>query len=120
MPPATVCSDWPSECGAAAVLIDRNARYCHARITRVDPSEIEADLDVLDEDGAVLLRVHGLRCGTGESEEAQQDRLLNERLLTIDWQPRALPEPPHVDAGTWLLVSTTATPTVLTASLADA
>ncbi|KDF01167.1 polyketide synthase [Mycolicibacterium aromaticivorans JS19b1 = JCM 16368] len=98
----------------------RNARYCHARITRVDPSEIEADLDVLDEDGAVLLRVHGLRCGTGESEEAQQDRLLNERLLTIDWQPRALPEPPHVDAGTWLLVSTTATPTVLTASLADA
>ncbi|KAA0103223.1 type I polyketide synthase [Mycolicibacterium sp. P1-5] len=97
----------------------RNAHYCHARITRVDSSEIEADLDVLDEVGTVLLRVHGLRCGTGESEAAQQERVLNDRLLTVEWQQRQLPEPPHVDAGNWLLVSTTATPTVLTASLAD-
>jgi polyketide synthase 5 len=97
----------------------RNARYCHARITRIDSSEVEADLDVLDEDGTVLLRVDGLRCGTGESEEARQDRVLSERLLTIEWQQRQLPKPPHIDPGTWLLVSTTATPTVLAASLTD-
>ncbi|WP_396931714.1 sulfolipid-1 biosynthesis phthioceranic/hydroxyphthioceranic acid synthase [Mycolicibacterium sp.] len=98
----------------------RNAHYCHARVTRVDSSEIEADLDVLDEDGTVLLRVIGLRCGTGESEQAQQERVLSERLLTIEWQQRQLPVPPHVDPGTWLLVSTAVTPTVLTASLTDA
>lgn len=98
----------------------RNAHYCHVRITRVESSEIEADLDVLDQQGDVLLRVQGLRCGTGESEDTQQERLLSERLVIVDWHQRPLPEPPHVDPGTWLLVSTTATPTVLTTSLTDA
>ena len=98
----------------------RAAHYCYVRITGVDSTEIEADLDVLDEHGGVLLSVHGLRCGTGESEAVQQERVLSERLLAIEWQQRQLPEPPHVDAGTWLLVSTTATPTVLTTSVADA
>ena len=97
----------------------RNAHYCYARITQVDATGIEADLDVLDQHGAVLLRVQGLRCGTGESEEAQQDRMLGERLLTIEWQQRPLPEPSHVDAGAWLLISTTATADLIGSALTD-
>lgn len=98
----------------------RNAHYCYARVTNADSTEIEADIDVLDEHGAVLLRVLGLRCGTGESEDAQQDRVLAERLLTIEWQHRQLPEPPHIDAGTWLLISTTATADLIATTLPDA
>ncbi len=97
----------------------RNAHYCYARVTEIDATGIEADLDLLDQNGAVLLRVQGLRCGTGESEEAQQDRVLSERLLTIEWQQRQLPEPSHVDAGSWLLISTTATADLVGATLTD-
>ena len=53
---------------------------------------VEADLDVLDEHGAVLLTVQGLRLGTGASESGNHDRVLDERLLTIEWQQRELPE----------------------------
>jgi polyketide synthase 5 len=84
----------------------RNARYCYARITTVDDTGFDADLDVLDGDGAILLRVHGLRCGTADSPEAGNNRILRQRLLNIDWQQRDLPEPEHIAAGTWLLIST--------------
>ena len=47
---------------------------------------LEADLDVLDEHGTVLLAVHGLQLGIGASESANRDRVLNERLLTIEWE----------------------------------
>ncbi|MCX2933582.1 sulfolipid-1 biosynthesis phthioceranic/hydroxyphthioceranic acid synthase [Mycobacterium sp. CVI_P3] len=97
----------------------RGAHYCYARITGLEAAGIEADLDLLDAHGAVLLTVQGLRCGTGESEQAQQDRILGERLLAIDWQQRQLPEPSHVDAGTWLLISTTDTADLLGARLTD-
>ena len=44
----------------------RNARYCLTTVTSAR-HELEADLDVLDEHGAVLLAVHGLQIGTGAS-----------------------------------------------------
>lgn len=97
----------------------RNAHYCYSRVTEVDAAGIEADIDVLDENGAVLLRVHGLRCGSGESEHAQRDRVLGERLLTIEWQQRQLTDPPHVDAGNWMLISTSATADLLSSTLTD-
>ncbi|WP_236147724.1 type I polyketide synthase [Mycolicibacterium sp. CH28] len=98
----------------------RNAHYCYTRVTRVDASGVEADLDVLDQDGHVLLSVQGLVCGTGATEEDRAHRLLNERLLTIEWQQRQLPELRHTDAGTWLLIGTTAGPDVVATSLTDA
>ncbi len=61
-------------------------------MTKADTSGVEADLDVLDEHGAVLLTVQGLRLGTGVSENGHHDRLLAERLLTIEWRQRELPE----------------------------
>ncbi|WP_431236961.1 sulfolipid-1 biosynthesis phthioceranic/hydroxyphthioceranic acid synthase [Mycolicibacterium aichiense] len=97
----------------------RTAHYCYARVTGIDASGLEADLDLLDQHGTILLSVHGLRCGTGESEDVQQERILNERLLTVEWVQRQLPEAPHADPGTWLLISTTATADLVGSALTD-
>ena len=98
----------------------RNARYCYTRVTKVDACGIEADLDVLDQHGTVLLRVQGLRLGTGESGSGRNDRVLAERLLTIEWRQRELPEEEYTDAGSWLLISTTATADAVANPLTDA
>ncbi|WP_425437478.1 acyltransferase domain-containing protein, partial [Mycobacterium szulgai] len=83
----------------------RNARYCYTTVTACG-SGVEADLDVLDEQGAVLLSVRGLQLGTSASPGHERDRVLGERLLTIEWQQRQLPENSHAEPGTWLLIST--------------
>ncbi|MCT7657375.1 sulfolipid-1 biosynthesis phthioceranic/hydroxyphthioceranic acid synthase [Mycobacterium deserti] len=98
----------------------RNAHYCYSRIVKADVDGVEADLDVLDEHGAVLLSVKGLQLGTGASEKAQADRLLNERLLTIEWLQRELPEFDQDQAGAWLLVNVSDNGNALAASLGDA
>ena len=98
----------------------RNARYCYSRVTKADTSGVEADIDVLDEHGAVLLAVQGLRLGTGVSEKGQQERVLAERLLTVEWRHRELQEVEYTDGGTWLLISTTPTADVVANTLTDA
>ena len=45
--------------------------------------------------------------------------MLAERLLTIEWRQRELPEVEYADAGTWLLISTTATADVVATTLTD-
>ena len=97
----------------------RSAHYCYTRVTKADTSGVEADLDVLDEHGAVLLAVQGLRLGTGASGSGHDDRVLAERLLTIEWRQRELPEVEYADAGTWLLISTTVTADVVATTLTD-
>jgi polyketide synthase 5 len=97
----------------------RNARYCYTRVTKADAHEVEADLDVLDEYGTVLLAMRGARFGGGASENADSDRVLGERLLTIEWQRRALPEVDPVEAGAWLLISTSTTADDLATELTD-
>ena len=97
----------------------RNAHYCYTRVTKADASGVEADIDVLDEHGTVLLSVQGLRLGTGVSGNGRDDRVLAERLLTIEWRQRELPEVEYADAGSWLLISATATPDVVAATLSD-
>ena len=99
----------------------RNVHYCATRVTKADASGVEADIDLFDEHGAVFLGVTGLRLGTGVSESGQQERVLAERLLTIQWRHRELPEADYAEGGSWLLISTTptsgATATALTESL---
>ena len=68
----------------------RDARYCYARVT-ASATGLDADLDLIDAHGAVLLTARGLQMGTGASESSNRDRLLGESLLTIEWQPQALP-----------------------------
>jgi polyketide synthase 5 len=98
----------------------RNAHYCYTRVMHADATEIEADIDVLDEHGAVLLVVQGLRFGTEASHHDRADRVLGERLLTVEWRQGDLPDVEHAEAGTWLLISTTATADVVATTLTDA
>ena len=98
----------------------RTAHYCYTRVTSADGAALEADIDVLDERGTVLLAVRGLQLAIGASDGANRDRVLNERLLTIEWKQRALPDEDHVRLGTWLLISTSATADVMATGLTDA
>ena len=98
----------------------RNTHYCYSRVIKADADGVEADLELLDEHGTVLLSVTGLQLGTGASEQAQADRLLTERLLTIEWQQRELPEVDDVDAGSWLLINISSNGDSLAADLGDA
>lgn len=101
----------------------RNAHYCLSRIIKADSDGVVADLEVLDEHGAVLVTVTGLQLGAGASEQAQADRQLNERLLTIEWQQQELPEASEMDvveAGSWVLVNVSDNGNALATDLADA
>ncbi|RFD27122.1 polyketide synthase [Mycobacterium uberis] len=101
----------------------RNARYCYTRLTKIETRGGEADLDVLDEHGTVLLAVRGLHMGTGTTERGELDRQLSERLLTLGWQQRTLPEATRLEAGSWLLIDTSnasETPDMLASTLMDA
>jgi polyketide synthase 5 len=82
------------------------ASYCYARVTAAEGTSVDADLDVLDEHGTVLLTVRGLQMGTGFSPSSDRARLMGERLLTVEWQQRELPEVATDETGTWLLIST--------------
>lgn len=82
----------------------RNAHYCYVTLTSATATAVEADVEVLDEHGAVLLTVSGLRLGTGVSASGRQDRVLSERLLTIDWRQQELPEADGAEAGRFLVV----------------
>ncbi|ORW89791.1 polyketide synthase [Mycobacterium szulgai] len=81
----------------------RTARYCLTTVTACT-TDVEADIDVMDEHGRVLLVVRGLLMGTGCSASTEQDRLLGERLLNIEWQRRELPETETQPTGTWLMI----------------
>ncbi|KAA1250588.1 type I polyketide synthase [Mycobacterium simiae] len=81
----------------------RNARYCLTTVTACT-TNVEADIDVLDEQGTVVLVVRGLVMGTGCAESDDQDRQLGERLLTVAWQRRELPEMEAEVTGAWLLI----------------
>ncbi|MFV0495664.1 polyketide synthase dehydratase domain-containing protein, partial [Mycobacterium sp.] len=89
----------------------RHAHYCLTTVTRPDSGagELSADIDVLDEHGAVLLTVRGLRLGTGAPAGAERDRLLDERLLTIEWREHELPDTTATEPGNWLLINVTDT-----------
>lgn len=85
----------------------RDAKYCLARIVSSDGTAIVADLDIVDAHGAVVAQVEGLRMGSRSSKASERDRVLSERLLTVEWEERPRPEPaPDATAGTWLLLAT--------------
>ena len=81
----------------------RHARYCLTRVTSADTAGVAADLDILDEHGTVLMTLRGLEMGISQTSE--RDRVLGERLLSITWQQRELPETGAVDPGSWLLIA---------------
>jgi polyketide synthase 5 len=98
----------------------RNTRYCYSRVTEAGAPGVEADIDLLDEHGNVLLSVRGLQMGTGASHDSERDRVLAERLLTIEWEEQQLPEAADATPGAWLLISASAAADAVTAEIADA
>ncbi|MFV0495904.1 SDR family NAD(P)-dependent oxidoreductase, partial [Mycobacterium sp.] len=98
----------------------RKARYCLVTLTACPAAGVEADLDVIDGDGVRLLDIRGLHLGAGASPDSERDRLLGERLLTIEWQPGELPEKAITDPGNWLLISTSDAAAPNAAALAQA
>lgn len=96
----------------------RTARYCLTRVINADAAEAEADFELLDEHGVVLLTAHGLRLGAVLSENDRNQRAFAERLLAIDWLPAQLPEISGTDAS-FLLISAGA-PDAAVTSLAAA
>ena len=98
----------------------RDAHYCVTRVSANKGSELTADLDVLDQTGTVLLSIRGLTMGTGSLERGERDRVLGERLLTVEWRPQTLPEPTGTGTGTLLLIATAAQEDLLAPRLTDA
>jgi polyketide synthase 5 len=96
------------------------ARYCYSRVTAAARGAVEADLDLLDKHGTVLLTVRGLQMGTGSSPDSDRARLMGERLLTVEWQRRELPEVAAAETGAWLLISTSDGADMVAAALTDA
>jgi len=96
------------------------ARYCYSRVTAATGGAVEADLDVLDKQGTVLLTVRGLQMGTGVSPTGERARVMADRLLTVEWQQRALPEVATTETGAWLLVSTSDAADLVAATMTDA
>ena len=88
-------------------------------MTAHDRSGIEADLDVLDESGTVVLIARGLRMGSRASEKSERERVLAERLLTVEWSRNTLTVPDDSVPGNWLLISTSNAEDPLATGLAD-
>jgi acyl transferase domain-containing protein/acyl carrier protein len=83
----------------------RGARFCHVTITKADANAVEANLEVLDDQGGVLLEVSGLRMGSGASKASERERLLADRLLTVEWEQREPPAAATATAGVWLVIA---------------
>nr|WP_234815801.1 type I polyketide synthase [Mycolicibacterium boenickei] len=84
----------------------RQAHYCLAHVMKVGQALVEADLEILDEHGAVLVTVEGLRLGS-HAGSAQRDHTLNNRLLTVNWIQQTLPEADDFGNRSVLVIDTT-------------
>ncbi|MGV1086684.1 MAG: sulfolipid-1 biosynthesis phthioceranic/hydroxyphthioceranic acid synthase [Mycobacterium sp.] len=92
--------------GLRQVRPGRDARYCLVRVLKAEATAIEADLDIVDADGELVLQVAGLQMGTQESKSSERDRILTERLLTVEWNQQPAPmAAAGADAGAWLLLA---------------
>jgi polyketide synthase 5 len=96
------------------------ARYCYSEVTAATGGVLEADLDILDKHGSILLTARGLQMGTGISPSDERARVMGERLLSVEWQQRDLPEVAAAESGAWLLVGSSDATDVVATALCDA
>ena len=66
---------------------DAQAMHCMTRLVTVDALHLEADIDLLDADGHVLLSVHGLVMGSGVVGQQSEAVACNSRLIDVAWEP---------------------------------
>ena len=95
------------------------ARYCYSRLSAATAGSVEADVDILDKHGSVLLTVRGLQMGTGGSPNGERARVMAERLLTVEWQQHDLADV-VAETGAWLLVSTSDAADLVATAFTDA
>ena len=98
------------------------ARYCYSRVTETAAAgtSVDIDQDVVDKHGTVLLTVRGLKYGSGFSPGSDRARVMSERLLTVEWQQRELPEVAAAEIGAWLLISTSDVADLMATAVTDA
>ncbi|WP_327226529.1 type I polyketide synthase [Streptomyces platensis] len=79
------------------------AVYCHAHVSEITPEAIVANVRLLDDSGAVVLVVNGLRFARRAA--ARGTPAVDDWLLEIGWRatPRAAPDGGHAP-GSWVVV----------------
>ena len=109
-----------AECASAACLwihLQRPRPPFHARDSCRHHKASELTSTSWTSHGTVLLTVRGLEMGPCfASNQRTRDRVLSERLLTIDWQQRDLPEAGHAEPGAWLLIAASTAADVVAAN----
>ena len=84
---------------------DAEVAHCMTRLVAIDALHVEADIELLDASGRVLLSVDGLALWSGAAEQHADAVACNARLLDITWQPWDIPRAKvRPDDGAWLLL----------------
>ena len=82
-----------------------NAAHCVIRLVSIDALKVEADIDVLDANGLLLVSVRGLVMGSSAVGQIADAAALNARLLDITWAPWDIPGAKIKPSdGGWLLL----------------
>lgn len=82
-----------------------DAAHCVTRFVSLDALHVEADMDLLDASGNVLLSARGLVMGSGMAGQHADAAACNARLLDIVWEPWEIPRASLKPAdGAWLLL----------------
>jgi hypothetical protein len=68
-----------------------NAAHCVIRLVSIDALKVEADIDVLDANGLLLVSVRGLVMGSSAVGQSADAAALNARLLDVTWAPWDIP-----------------------------
>ena len=83
-----------------------DAAHCVARLVSVDAQNVEADIDLLDADGRVLLRARGLVMGTAATGQRAQAAAGDAQLLDVAWEPWTIaPATLKPADGAWLMLA---------------
>jgi polyketide synthase 5 len=85
--------------------------HCLTRLVSVNALQAEADIDLLDASGQILMRVQGLIMGSGGTVQAGDAAAANcdACLLDVAWEQWSLPPPKMTPTdGTWLLLDSDA------------
>lgn len=84
---------------------DADLACCMTRLVACDALHVEADIELLDASGRVLISVDGLVMGSGATEQHVDALACNSRLLDMVWQPWDIPRAAvRPDEGPWLLL----------------
>ena len=94
----------PLRAGTLRRLGDANrTAWCEARVHLTGEEGARADVRLLDEDGAVVVEMLGVRIGAS-ARDASAARA-RERLLAIEWDELPAPGPAATAAGSWLVLA---------------